>query len=572
MKRLPMTVCAVPLALLCVLIFIAPATAQFETRSSTRLAHEPCGIAAADFRNDGTQDLAVALASNEIQVLLGNGDGTFQKPVSYTAGDGVEDVATGVLTSSGNIDIVVANQLSNFVSLLLGNGDGTFQRARSFATPDKPSFATIGDFNGDGIPDILVVAAKHIVVLLGNGDGTFKTVNTNLTYSAFAAGVGDFDGDGILDLAVNAALGGTNALVVLLGNGDGTFRQEASYQFLAPIGEPVVADLRGNGNLDLAVPGVLVGSVIILLGNGDGTFAAPVSYYPSSFVAGVVAGDFNGDGRQDVVAVDGLPSGVSLLLGNGDGTFQTPTFYPAGKDACYAVVADLNGDRQPDLAVTDDDGDAVITLLNTGVVGFSPTTPIAFPDQLLGTASAPQAITLTNSGVSTLNISSITASAQYSVSSACGKSVAPGANCALNVTFSPTAQGTSPGTISINDSASSKPQVIEVSGAGTVVTLSPPALAFGAQKVGTTSAPQQAQLTNTGAIAMSITKMVLHGFNPYDFSETSNCPPSLNAGASCTITVTFTPLHAGARSSILYVTDTGGGSPQTVSLSGTATT
>jgi hypothetical protein len=530
-----------------------------------------CGIATGDFDKDGKQDAALALESNEIQVALGNGDGTFQKPASYPAGDGVNWVATGVLTSSGNVDIVVANQLSNFVSLFLGNGDGTFQRAHSLATPDKPSFVAIDDFNGDGIPDILVIAVKHIVVLLGNGDGTFRTVNTDLTYTVGSAGVGDFNGDGNFDLAVNGDLEGTNALVVLLGNGDGTFRQGANYQFLAPIGLPAVADFRGNGELDLAVPGILAGSVLVLLGNGDGTFGLPESYYVSTFVAGVVVGDFSGDGKPDVVAVDGAPSGVSLLLGNGDGTLQVPTFYPAARDACYAAAADFNGDDLLDVAIADNDATSFITLLNTGVASFSPTKPIAFPDQLVGTVSAPQMVTLTNTGTDALSISSIGTSTPYGVSSTCGKSVAPGASCGINITFSPTSQGTTVGAISIIDGASPKPQLIELSGAGTVVTLSPSSVNFGAQRKRSTSQPHEVQLTNTGTTALNITKMTLHGLDPYDFSDTSNCPSSLSAGASCTITVTFTPLILGPRSSILYVTDGGGGSPQTVSLSGTGT-
>jgi len=210
-------------------------------------------------------------------------------------------------------------------------------------------------------------------------------------------------------------------------------------------------------------------------------------------------------------------------------------------------------------------------LLNTGVTALSPTTPIAFANQLVNTTSAPQTVTLTNMGIAPLSISSMAASEPYSVTSTCGKSVGPGAHCYVRVTFSPTTQGTKAGTVSISDGASSKPQVIEVSGAGTVVTFSPSSLIFGSQKIGTGSPPQPVQLTNTGNVPISITKMTLHGLDPLDFSESSNCPSSLNAGASCSISITFAPTRTGARSSILYVTDTGGGSPQTVSMSGTAT-
>jgi len=147
-----------------------------------------------------------------------------------------------------------------------------------------------------------------------------------LSYTAVAAGVGDFDGDGTLDLAVNSALRGTNAVVILLGNGDGTFRQTVKYEFGATVDAPVVADFRGNGDLDLAVAEPLAGDVLILLGNGDGTFGEPTTYHPSSFVAGVMAGDFNGDGKLDLAAAEANPSGAGILLGNGDGTFRVSTY------------------------------------------------------------------------------------------------------------------------------------------------------------------------------------------------------------------------------------------------------
>jgi hypothetical protein len=108
----------------------------------------------------------------------------------------------------------------------------------------------------------------------------------------------------------------------------------------------------------------------------------------------------------------------------------------------------------------------MITLLNTGVVSFSPTAPLNFKKQQHGTTSAPQTVTLTNTGKAELKISAMKASAQFGMSSTCGKEVAAGSNCTISVTFSPKTQGAKSGTVTINDSASSKPQVIELSGTG----------------------------------------------------------------------------------------------------------
>ena len=183
----------------------------------------------------------------------------------------------------------------------------------------------------------------------------------------------------------------------------------------------------------------------------------------------IATGDFNRDGNLDlaVVTFGGGNGGVSILLGNGDGTFQPGSFYPGGTWSTYVAVGDFNGDRKPDIVIADHRYDYVITLLNTGVVSFSPTTPLNFQNQPVGTTSPPQKVKLTNTGTTTLRIASMKASARFGVTSTCGNSVAAGADCTISVTFSPTKQGTAQGTITIVDSASTKPQVIELFGTGT---------------------------------------------------------------------------------------------------------
>jgi hypothetical protein len=109
----------------------------------------------------------------------------------------------------------------------------------------------------------------------------------------------------------------------------------------------------------------------------------------------------------------------------------------------------------------------LFVLLNTGVVSFSPTAPLNFKKQATGTTSAPQIVTLNNTGQASLKISSMKIAGSFAMTSTCRKSVAAGANCTIGVTFSPKTQGPKSGTISIIDSASSKPQVIELSGTGT---------------------------------------------------------------------------------------------------------
>jgi two-component sensor histidine kinase len=144
-------------------------------------------------------------------------------------------------------------------------------------------------------------------------------------------------------------------------------------------------------------------------------------------------------------------------------------------------------------------------------------------------------------------------------------------DCQIQVSFKPTAKGPASRELSVTDNATGSPQTVALSGAGTVVKLSPEGVNFGDQKVGTKSAAVPVQLTNTGKTALSITKIAITGKDAGDFSQTNNCGTTVPAGGSCTIKVTFQPTTTGSRSANLTVSDDGGGSPQEVALAGTGT-
>ena len=215
-------------------------------------------------------------------------------------------------------------------------------------------------------------------------------------------------------------------------------------------------------------------------------------------------------------------------------------------------------------------------------VGFNPTT-VPFGNQIVNTTSAATPVTLTNSGLGPLTINSIAASGDFAATSA-GASACPispatlaaGAKCTINVTFTPTATGPRAGTLSVTDNASGSPHTVPLTGTGistpSSVGFSPTTAALGNQMVTTTSAATPVKLTNTGAGALTINSIAASG----DFAATSTgasaCPISpatLAAGANCTINVTFTPTATGPRAGTLSVTDNGSGSPHTVPLTGT---
>jgi hypothetical protein len=272
------------------------------------------------------------------------------------------------------------------------------------------------------------------------------------------------------------------------------------------------------------------------------------------------------------VATTGTSCFTSVPLSFGSSCAIAVTFTPnaAGDSAA----------NQGTLALTDNaTGSPQVALLKgtgvTSVVGLTPST-VTFSGQFVGTTSAPQDLTLVNSGSSTLNITSITVTAGsgFGETNNCGTSVAAGSSCAISVTFSPTASGTASGTLSVTDNATGSPQIVALTGTGEspTVSLSASTLNFGSQLVGTSSTtPQKVTLTNTGNASLSITSISIGGTDPSDFtlSPSNPCGSTIAQGSSCTIQVNFKPATDGSQSATLSITDNAPGSPQVVSLTGT---
>jgi hypothetical protein len=544
------------------------------------LGYVAAGVVVADFNRDGKLDVAVTNDVDQgwVDVLLGNGDGTFV--VARTKGFFRPDqLATGDFNGDGLPDLAVVASMPDYpqrqIYVVLGNGDGTFQPPQ-YASDSDDAYAglSIGDFNDDGKLDLIATVRSRyddawLTPLLGNGDGTFQRMpTTELLHPDPGSSVeNDFNNDGLLDVAASTLDSGWQigkAVDVLLGNGDSTFGHSIVSGPFEDYVGIASADFDGDGSADLALS-KNEGAIWVLLGNGDGTFASHGSYDVKSSPSSAAIGDFNGDGIVDMM-VSNSNGKLVALLGRGDGTFQRQIAFGAPQLGS-PLAGDFNGDGRLDLVAIN--GNYLAFLLQSPIT-LSPVR-LTFPTLVVGTTSSPQMVTLANRGTATLNISGINSSQSFLQKNSCGSSLSAGKSCNIMIAFQPTAAGTLSGAVTIADDAGTSPQTVSLTGTGTVVSLSPTKLDFGDQAIGTTSSSQRVTLTNVGTTALQISSIAISGQNPESFQEATTCGLTLGPKASCQIGVRFKPISIGVLTASVEITDQGGGSPQVIALSGNGT-
>ena len=347
----------------------------------------PLAITVADFNKDGHPDIALSDAVGGIDILLNRGNGTFDAPVFYPAtnccGGGVpggeSGIAAAYLNTDKDLDLVIA--APSGVWVYLGNGDGSFKTPVNYSFPYGDSIA-IADVNGDKKLDLIVpdYYSSCVWVLLGDGNGTFKPAVAYATdWFPQSIVVADFNGDGLPDIAMGSDSG--PYITLAFGNGDGTFRAGANYNQGDWIGQ-ATADFNGDGNPDIVT--FSSSRFAVMLGSSHGILSTPIVTQPTAFntINWLASGDVNGDGRADVVisyVTTTTIFGIGVLLGNGNGTFKTPVLYSSGDSNGYpgiVTLADVNNDGKLDIIETNGDN-TVSVLLNTGKGKFG--APIVFP-------------------------------------------------------------------------------------------------------------------------------------------------------------------------------------------------
>jgi len=313
------------LVVLTVLSAMALGSTAFAARFPT--THVVADIAVGDMNGDGFADIVTCGTADDrasVNVLLGNGDGTFQRPAQAAVGNAPAGVILGDFNLDGLLDVATADSGTANISVLLGNGDGTLQPRQRISVGAMPNALASTDFDDDGIPDFAVAVPSGFVVVLGDGSGGSRLENSIITIpttipSTAGITVGDYDGDGNKDVLFGNIGVGTN---LYFGNGDGTFRPPT---FGIPLVKPLLIDIDGDGKDDVAgLDDIFSNNFDILLSLGT-TFQQKFGMQFMGDVDDITAGDFNNDGNIDLaITVEKIPQGkpdlLYTILGNGDGT------------------------------------------------------------------------------------------------------------------------------------------------------------------------------------------------------------------------------------------------------------
>jgi hypothetical protein len=333
-------------------------------------------VITADFNNDGILDLAVADAlSDKVSVLLGKPDGTFGPPIIFQAGYPV-NISSGDMNNDGNQDLIVSESDGTgygYIAIFLGDGTGHFKLFGSYQAGVEPFENVVADFNGDGNLDVAVENAgndgsgESMMVFFGDGAGglgqpTVYPFKVEEPGGPSAIAAGDLTGDGNIDLALGVlTFSKTNPSFVAIFLNDGTGKFKLASKYPAGALDIVLADLNGDGKLDIVLAGEV--GLGILLNKGGGKFSKEV-VYPTCKGCGILetltVADFDLDGNLDVVVTGN--EAESIFYGKGNGKFK-PAVAINNFSGVWVTSGDFGQDGTPDLAISVD-GNKIAVMMN----------------------------------------------------------------------------------------------------------------------------------------------------------------------------------------------------------------
>ncbi|KAB2858788.1 MAG: VCBS repeat-containing protein, partial [Bauldia sp.] len=332
----------------------------------------PVSTAVADFNADGRQDLVVATATDRYVRVLHNANGEFGVGIAIgPLAPAPRAVVTADMNLDGHWDVVLArgDATSGLVQIYLGTGTGGLAAGATQAAGLNTAALVVGDFNGDGAPDVAAASegTGQVFRFLGNGTGGLGTgVAIAVGTAPHSLVAGDLNNDGKLDLAV--ANSGSNNVKILTGNGDGTFTGGPLLAVGINPQSIAAALLNGDTQLDLVTADNGSGQVSVLMGNGAGDYvAAAATYSAGTNPTAVALLQLDGDPKPDIAVTSAGTMGtqtLTILRNDGSGSFSTPSDHPVRQSPQAITPIDADSDGLMDLAVPCRSADAVVILIN----------------------------------------------------------------------------------------------------------------------------------------------------------------------------------------------------------------
>jgi hypothetical protein len=337
----------------------------------------PVTLASGIFRTGGKTDLVVGgVLDQDIQILLGNGDGTFASGQTFPISRSVTEVLVADVNGDGKLDIIAASGGYYDVAIYLGNGDGTFKAPIQADMGQAVGMGThalaVADLNNDTHLDLIAAQtfSSQIAIALGNGDGTFKPA-TEINNPGFCAPnsvtIADLNGDGHPDIILTD--GTADKIDLLLNNGDGSIGGFQSYNVGNYPTSAVVGDFNGDGKPDIAYTLNHANAVGFLFGSGNGLFTTGQNFVTVNSPYAITTADMSGDGHNDLIVIDTQTfapgDSLAIIPGNGDGTFRSPIYFATANDPRAILAVDLNNDNGPDIVTADASSNEISVRLNT---------------------------------------------------------------------------------------------------------------------------------------------------------------------------------------------------------------
>ncbi|MEP6955797.1 MAG: VCBS repeat-containing protein [Chthoniobacterales bacterium] len=336
---------------------------------------EATGLNVADLNGDGSPDIVLLsgeTASVSILLAQAGSEFTVSKPIEVPAGASASGLALGDLNEDGKIDIAVSHHDTDEIWIFFGQGDGTFAAPDKVRVPVTKAHChaiVAADFNRDRHLDLVLAESSDncVWVLLGDGKGKFvrapdSPISTDR--HPYVVAVADLDGDQNPDIVTPNWFG--KSVGVLLGDGKGRFHAAPASPFHGPKDPTALAagDLTGDGNPDLVVGNNGSRGLQLFIGDGKGSFRAGAELKPAEACYGPTIADLNGDGKLDVISTStGDARTLSYWINRGGGEFSPAFSVPCPNGANTLCVADINSDQLPDLLVGPEERGPVLVWL-----------------------------------------------------------------------------------------------------------------------------------------------------------------------------------------------------------------